>query len=277
MSGRPRVMAELGSRQIRSIVTKPASVFGYETTFWTSARLQQVLRKELGLKVSRTSIWRRLVDADLTYQKPERRYFEINKKARREWVEKKLPEILATVEKHRAILYFEDEANISLTPFLAKTWAPRGKTPTQRVTGKRGGIAAMSAITKAGHLVFRLLEKRINSDDVIEFLAQILKHHRRRHIVVVMDRARPHTSKKTKAFIVSQKRLHVFYLPSYSPDWNPDEKVWNHLKHQELKGHQARTKAEMKRLARRKLASMSRHPDKMRGIFFRCCVAELLK
>ena len=134
----------------------------------------------------------------------------------------------------------------------------------------------MSAITKTGRLVFRLLEKRINSDDVISFLEQVLQHHNRRHVVVVMDKAPPHTSKKTKAFVERQRRLHVFYLPSYSPDWNPDEKVWNHLKHQELKGHQARSTPEMKQLARRKLSKMSRNPSQLRGIFLRCCVAELL-
>ena len=48
----------------------------------------------------------------------------------------------------------------------------------------------MSAISKPGHLLFRLLEKRIASPEVIDFLAQMLKHHPRRHLVVVMDQAR---------------------------------------------------------------------------------------
>lgn len=276
VSGRPRKLTELSGRKLRSIVLKPASKFGYETDFWTCSRLLQVFQKELRVRVSKMTIWRRLREVGLTYQKPERRYFEIREKDRQNWVKNELPKIRAAVKKYKAILYFEDEANISLTAFLGKTWAPRGKTPTQRVTGKRGGVAAMSAITKNGQLIFRLLEKRIASNDIIVFLEQILKHHRRRHVVVVMDKAPPHTSKKTRAFIESQKRLHVFYLPSYSPDWNPDEKVWNHLKHQELKGHQARTKADMKKLAHRKLAKMSRNPRQLRGIFFRCCVAELL-
>ncbi len=132
----------------------------------------------------------------------------------------------------------------------------------------------MSAISKPGHLLFRLLEKRIASGEVIDFLAQMLKHHPRRHLVVVMDQARPHTSKKTKAYIESQRRLHVFYLPSYSPDWNPDEKVWNHLKHHELKSHQAKTKDELKRLTRRKLQSMAKRPELLRGLYFRCCVSD---
>jgi hypothetical protein len=77
-----------------------------------------------------------------------------------------------------------DESNVSLTAFLGKTWVPCGETPGATVTGKRAGIAANSAISRNGHLLFRLLEKRIASKEVIEFLAQMLKHHPRRHLVV---------------------------------------------------------------------------------------------
>jgi transposase len=84
-------------------------------------------------------------------------------------------------------------------------------------------------------LVFRLHYKRIVSAEVIDFLGQLLRHHARRHLVVVMDRAPLHVSKATVGYVTSQVRLHLFYLPLYSPDWNPDEKVWNHLKHQKLK------------------------------------------
>jgi len=191
-------------------------------------------------------------------------------------VRKEVPKIRAEVRKYRAILYFQDESNISLTALLGKTWAPKGETPKQAVTGKRGGVAAMSAITGRGGLIFRLHQKRIASEEVIDFLRQMLKHHPRRHLVVVMDQAPPHTSKRTIAYIDSQPRLHVFYLPKYSPDWNPDEKVWNHLKHQELKSHQAKTKDELHQLANDKLTAMSKNRSLLRGIFFRCCVAELL-
>jgi len=188
-----------------------------------------------------------------------------------------VPKIKRAVRKHRGILYFQDESNISLTAFLGKTWAPSGQTPKANVTGRRAGVAATSAISRNGNLLFRLLDKRIASKEVIEFLSQMLRHHKRRHLVVVMDRAPPHTSKKTRAWIDSQARLHVFHLPAYSPDWNPDEKVWNHLKHKELASHQAKNKDELKQLARRKPQSMAKQPKLMRGIFFRCCIAELFK
>jgi len=275
VSGRPRKLDDVDKDALRNIVVAPASNYGFETDFWTTRRLIQVFQSEFEVLVSKQTVMRRLHEAGLSYQKPEREYFELSEEERQEWVRTEVPKIRAAVKKHKAILYFQDEANVSLTALLAKTWAPRGKTPKQQVTGKRGGVSAMSAITSGGRLIFRLHEKRITSQEVIDFLRQMLKHHRRRHLVVVMDQAPPHVSKKTMSYIESQPRLHVFHLPKYSPDWNPDEKVWNHLKHEELKGHQAKTKDEIKALTHSKLKSMSKDPQLLRGIFFRCCVAEL--
>jgi transposase len=273
-SGRPRLLAELSATALWDIVLQPATTFGYETDLWTIGRLHQVVQEEYAATISHDTIWRRVRDAGLTYQKPERAYFQVDEAARTKWMRTKAPTIRKMVKKFDALLYFQDEANVSLTAFLGKTWAPCGQTPRQKVTGKRGGVAALSAINGRGRLIFRLLEKRINSDDVIAFLGQMLQHHRTRHLVVVMDQAPPHTSKRTMGYIANQSRLHVFHLPKYSPDWNPDEKVWNHLKHQELKSHQAKTKGELRVMTQRKLELMAKNPGLLRGIFFRCCVAE---
>lgn len=276
-SGRRRKLEELDEGELRTMVLKGARHFGFETDLWTVARLRRVIREQFAIVVSKNTVWRRLRDAGLTYQKPEREYYEIDAESRRKWLRYEVPKIRRCVRKHRGILYFQDEANVSLTAFLGKTWAPCGQTPKAQVTGKRAGVAATSAISRSGHLLFRLLDKRIASREVIEFLQQLLNHHPGRHLVVLMDRAPPHTSQKTTAWIASQPRLHVFFLPKYSPDWNPDEKVWNHLKHQELASHQAKSKVELKALTRRKLQSMAKRPKLLRGLFFRCCIAELFK
>jgi transposase len=274
-SGRPRKLRDVGSQRFWNLVLQPATRFGFETDLWTVARVHQVVQAKLKVVVSKDTIWRRLREAGLTYQKPERQYFEADEKARQEWLENTLPKVRETVRKYRAILYFQDEANVSLTAFLGKTWAPCGKTPKGQVTGKRGGVAALSAISKRGHLLFALYQKRIASDEVIHFLADMLHHHRKRHLVVLMDNAPPHTSQKTLGFIDSQPRLHVFNFPSYSPDWNPDEKVWNHLKHHELKSHRAKTKDELTELTNTKLNGMANNPHLVRGLFYRCCLADL--
>lgn len=276
VSGRPRLLDELEEDDLRQIVMFPASAFGYETDLWTVGRLRDVIEERYEFKLSKNTVWRRLRDAGLTYQKPERQYFEGDEKARRKWLRTEVPKIRRTVREFRAILYFQDESNVSLTAFLGKTWAPCGHTPRVPVTGKRGGVSAMSALSGQGRLLFRLFDKRICSGEVIYFLDQMLQFHKKRHLVVVMDQASPHTSRMTTAYIGTQPRLHVFYLPKYSPDWNPDEKVWNHLKHHELKAHKAKTIEELKALTKTKLTRMSRNPSLLRGLFFRCCVAEVL-
>jgi transposase len=276
-SGRPKLLDELSETELRNIVLTSALSYGFESDLWTVGRLHRVITESYLVSVSKHTIWRRLVAAGLTYQKPEREYYEADESVRKKWRRYEIPKIRRCIAENKAILYFQDESNVSLTAFLGKTWSPCGQTPKATVTGLRGGISAMSAISNRGSLVFRLYEKRIASLEVIGFLNQMLFHHPRRHLVVVMDQATPHTSKMTRNFIESQKRLHVFYLPPYSPTWNPDEKVWNHLKCQELKSHQAKSKEELKKLTNKKLRTMSKNPRLLRGIYCRCCVADFLQ
>src|SRR5580658_7968253 len=144
VSGRPRKLASLDSDAWIDIVLAPATEFGYETDFWTTRRLIQVIGSQFGVVVSKRTVLRRLHEAGLSYQKPEREYFELSEEERAAWRRRELPRIRRAVQKNRAILYFQDEANISLTALLGKTWAPCGITPKQSVTGKRGGVSAMS-------------------------------------------------------------------------------------------------------------------------------------
>jgi len=176
-SGRPRLLTAFDMEALNDVVLEPASQFGFETNLWTVGRLRQVVQEQYGVTLSPNTLWRRLREAGFTYQKPERRYFEVNEEARQEWLRDEAPQIRSAVRKFRAILYFQDESNVSLTAFLGKTWAFRGQTPHTRVTGKRGGVTAMSALSGQGRLLFRLFTQRIASAQVIDFLGDMLQHH----------------------------------------------------------------------------------------------------
>ena len=275
-SGRPTKVTPKMINKIEKSLEKPASDFGHETDLWNCSRVHQLLTSNFSIEISKGHVWKILKDSGFSYQKPERRYYESDPEAQEHWLKKELPKIKRKAAKHKAILYFEDEASISLTPVLGKTWAKKGQTPLIKSTGNRGSLSAMSAISKSGHLVFNVKRGRVNSDDVIDFLQQMLNHHKRRHLVVVMDRAATHRSKKVTKFIESQKRLHVFYLPPRSPNLNPDEKVWNHLKHNDLKGHQETNLDGLEELSNKKLSLLSEDKKKVKGIFMRSDIGKLL-
>ena len=166
------------------------------------------------------------------------------------------------------MLYFQDESGVSLIPVLGKTWAKKGKTPKIKVTGNRGGFCVTSAISPAGRMVFRIENHTIHAEDHIDFLKQIMKQHPYRKIIVVEDNAKPHIAKEVKDFVRNNKiKIAVYYLPTYSPDLNPDEKVWKYLKTVKLKAHQARNKKEFKPLVQAKMQSIQKRPNTIKSFF----------
>lgn len=274
-AGAPRKLSELEVLDLISAVLQPASEYGNETDLWTVQRLQKLIKQRYRKKVSEDTVWRLLRDAGFTYQKPLKKYIQANDAQKKEWVRDTWPEIVEKVRKTKGILFFEDECSIQLSPFVGKTWAPKGSPPVIKITGKRGSIAAVSAISSSGRLFFRLYEKTIRSKEIVDFLSQLLSEYPRRHLVVVMDQAPSHVSKETKAFIAAQRRLHVFFLPPYCPELNADEKVWNHLKHNELKAHRANSKAELKRLVNKKLKRLSKNRKAVKTIYKRSDVSKI--
>ena len=117
-------------------------------------------------------------------------------------------------------------------------------------------------------MVFRIENHTIHGEDHIDFLKQIIKHHPHRKIIVIEDNARPHIAEEVKNFVRENKnKIAVYYLPTYSPDLNPDEKVWKYLKNVKLKAHQARNKKEFKPLVQAKMQSIQKRPKLIKSFF----------
>ena len=166
------------------------------------------------------------------------------------------------------MLYFQDESSVSLVPVLGKTWAKKGETPKIRVTGNRGSICLSSAISPAGRMVFRIEKSTVTSKTFVDFLKQIMKNHQWRKIIVVTDNYPAHDSNYVRNFIEQNKKIiAIYYLPTYSPDLNPDEDVWKYLKNVKLKAHQARNKKEFKPLVLSKMQSIQKRPHLIKSFF----------
>jgi transposase len=246
---------------------KPATEWGFSTPLWTGTFVRILLHKQKNIILDRTTIWRYLCRMGLSYQTPKQRYEQQDKRLVKKWIENEWPRIQNWKKENRAILYFEDESGISLSPVIGKTWAPKGQTPIIRVTGKRGGILALSAISPSGHMRFRLEKRKINASVFIEFLEQIRKSHPNRKVGVIMDQAPVHISKKVAEYKESHKNFEIFYIPPYSPELNPDEKVWRHLKHVSLKNYNVQDKKQLTKLVLNALRKIQKSPQLASSFF----------
>jgi transposase len=77
-----------------------------------------------------------------------------------------------------------------------------------------------------------------------------------------------HIAKKTKAFVESQNgKLRLFYLPPYSPDRNPDELVWKHLKADTVGRMAVTNKEDFKSKVRSSMRQLQSDPEKIRSFY----------
>lgn len=254
--------------QIISWLRNPAMEFGFETPLWDCKRIQTTIKRELNKTISISNLWETLRRWKLTPQKPEKEALEKNPNAVKKWLSEEWLKIEKQRRRWQAVLYFQDESGVSLIPVLGKTWAPKGKTPKIKVTGNKGGLCVTSAISPSGRMVFRIENHTIHAEDHIDFLKQIMRHHPHRKIIVIEDNAPPHIAGLVRDFVEANKnKIAVYYLPTYSPDLNPDEKVWKYLKTVKLKAHQARNKKEFKPLVQAKMQSIQKKPSTIKSFF----------
>ena len=162
---------------------------------------------------------------------------------------------------------------MSLNAILGKTWGPIGTTTLQKSTANRGSISVISAFNTR-NLIFMIHSERIRSFLVIKFLKKLLKYHAGKHIVLVMDQAPTHISNATLEYINSENRLHVFNFPKRSPEFNPHEKIWNYLKNEELKSHQARNIKDLKKIIKNKLIKISKNSCLLKGLYYRSIISK---
>lgn len=224
--GNQPILVDEDKEKILNWLDDPATDYGYETPLWTVKRIQQLIRTNLKKKIHLSTLWLWLKKWNLTNQKPQRRALEQDEKLTKRWLREEWPKIKEHRRRWQAMLYFQDECGVSLNAVMGKTWAPKGKTPVVKTTGKRGGLCITSAISPAGRLVFRIEKGKVNAEKHIEFLMQVVKHHPHRKIIIVEDKAPCHNSHAVKSFVASNSnKIAIYQLPSYSPELNPDEHV----------------------------------------------------
>jgi transposase len=153
-----------------------------------------------------------------------------------------------------------DESGFSLIPYVAKTWAPIGQTPVLIHQGRWPKFSAISGVTPRGKLYIQVHKDTIATEQVMEFLEHLLRHIRRRPIMVFWDGGRPHHSEETRGFLRAHPRIEAHRFPGYSPELNPDEWVWSHLKKHELASYTPQDVKELSRELRRAVVRMRVRP-----------------
>ncbi|WP_045234000.1 IS630 family transposase [Deinococcus pimensis] len=139
-----------------------------------------------------------------------------------------------------------DETGSSLKTTVVKTCAPRGQTPTVATKLDWKSLSIIAALSSDGRLFQRTHEHAVYGVDVVAFLRHLLRHVAG-EVTVVLDRAAIHRAKCVQAFVLSEPRLSLVFLPAYAPECNPVELLWAYVKRNILGNVCCRTLHELRR------------------------------
>ena len=92
--------------------------------------------------------------------------------------------------------------------------------------------------------------------------------HTGKKVFLILDNLGMHRCKPVKAWLAEhQADIEVFYLPSYSPELNPDERLNADLKHAISTHVPVRTKAKLHAAATNHMAFIEANPERVKSYF----------
>ena len=202
-----------------------------------------------------------------TPQKPTKRAYEQNPKAVTRWLKEEYPEIKSQAKQENAELYWGDETGIRNNCQHERGYAPKGKTPVVRLNAERTSVNMISAITNQGKVRFKVFDGTMNAKILIDFCKRLIKSAKRK-IYLILDNLRVHHAKIFKQWLSENTGgVKVFYLPSYSPEFNPDEYLNCDLKAGVHSGLPARNKSQLRKKVRSHMRHLQKNPGRVAKYF----------
>lgn len=115
-------------------------------------------------------------------------------------------------------IFFFDEGRFGLMPYIGKCWSLKGVKPFSKVKPGYKNFYIYSSVSSHTGEAFSLA----NTEMMNQYLAEFGKHYSTKKLFMVLDQAGWHKSKDLKV----PRNIELIYLPPYSPELNPVERLW---------------------------------------------------
>ena len=184
------------------------------------------------------------------------------------WLEGQYPGIEQRAKREGAEIHWGDETALTNTDVRGRSFAPAGKTPVAlTVGGTRQKLSMIATVTNQGKTRWMIIEEAFDADKFCEFLQALIKDAGKK-VFLILDNLRVHHSKVVKAWVAERKeQIELFYLPSYSPQLNPEERLNADLKQEMSKRVPVRTKSKLREAATQHMTMLEQTPERVMAYF----------
>jgi transposase len=190
---------------------------------WTRKAVKELIFREFNVVLAITTTGDYLRSWGYSPQKPKKKAYEQNPKSVQKWLDEEYPDIKEKAKEEKAEIHWGDETGVRNNTQHGRSYAPKGRTPVKKSMSKRFSVNMISTVTNQGKVEFMIYTGTMNSERFIEFMKQLIKEKTNK-TYLILDNLKVHHSKLVKQWVEGHKnKIELFYLPSYSPEKNPDE------------------------------------------------------
>jgi transposase len=240
---------------------------GLDFALWSRAAVCVLMRRQYGVHLAVRTTGTYLARWGFTAQKPLRRAYEQQPATVRDWLRHTYPAIVARARRARGVIFWGDETGLRADDVRGRSYAPRGRTPVVRPNQRRIGLGLISAVSNKGELRWMVLDGAIKAPVLIDFL-QCLIRDAGRKMFLILDRLPVHRAALVRDWLARHKaKIEVSYLPSYSPELNPDEGLNADLKQHVTRKAPMRSKQQLKQAAISHMRRLAKSPARVRSYF----------
>ncbi len=163
-------------------------------------------------------------------------------------------------------IYFMDATHPQHNPVIGCGWIKRGKDfPIKSDTGRRR-LNVNGAINAQSMSAAIRFDETIDATSAIALLQQLEQANPTAAcIIVICDNARYYRSRAVKAYLEGS-RVHLEFLPPYSPNLNLIERFWKFFKRQVLYNRYYETFDQYKDACRKFFADLGAHVPRLRTL-----------
>lgn len=214
--GRPRVIQASSALACRELLAHPEQV---GRTHWTGIRFHGHLREELGLEVGYSTVLRFLHEQGYRLKVPQPwpdRQDDVERKA----FCQRLRELVADPDVD---LWFGDEMGVEGDPRPRRRWAKRGEKTRSTKNGDHIRMNVTGIVCPRTGEFYALEFSHSDGETFQAFLDEANKDlpFERSRPILILDNASWHKAKS-----IRWGRFEPLFLPPYSPDLNPIERLW---------------------------------------------------
>jgi hypothetical protein len=227
--------------ELQEQLLKGATAHGWVNDLWTASRVTTLIQRQFGVQFHPEHV-RRLLKRRLNWssQRPQRQHPDGDDLSITLWVEEEFPRILREAASRNAYLAFVDETGFMLNPLVRRTFAPRGKTPVNRVADPHARISVIGAITvdprreRVG-LIYNMLGDNTNfRGPGVAYFVQTLLTEISGPVTILWDRITIHSCDQVKQCIQKVSGVVVEPFPAHAPKLNPADGIWGYIKYGRL-------------------------------------------